>query len=64
MKNSSFSTIFNRITFITRLVMNDDSLTLEDINNRWRDSPLNDGSSINPNRSLEYPHSVVLLIIY
>lgn len=47
MKNSSFSTIFNRITFVTRLVMNDDSLTLEDINNKWRDSPLNDGSSIN-----------------
>lgn len=43
---ASFPTIFNRITFITRLVMNDDSLTQEDIDSRWRDSVLCDGSSI------------------
>lgn len=29
---------------------------------KWRTTA--SGKSINPNRSLEYPHSVVLLIIY
>ena len=43
MKNSSFATMFNRITFIARLVMNDESLTWEDIDYKWRDSPLCDG---------------------
>lgn len=40
---TDFPTIFNRITFITRLVMNDDMLTMEDIARRWQDSLLYDG---------------------
>ena len=47
MKNSSFATMFNRITFIARLVMNDENLTWEDIDYKWRDSPLCDGTSLN-----------------
>ena len=45
MKNS-FSTIFNRITFITRLLMNDDTLTLEDIDRKWQDNSLFDETPI------------------
>lgn len=42
----SFATILNRITFITRLVMNDDNLTQEDIDYKWRDSLLCDGTPL------------------
>lgn len=45
---TSFPTIFNRITFIARLVMNEEAVTLDDIDNRWRDSTLCDGTSISP----------------
>lgn len=47
MKNSSFPMMFNRITFITRLIMNDENLTCEDIDSKWRDSPLCDGTALN-----------------
>ena len=47
MKNSSFATMFNRITFIARLVINDENLTWEDIDYKWRDSPLCDGTTLN-----------------
>lgn len=43
---SSFPTIFNRITFITREVMKNENLTQEDIDSKWRDNTLCDGSSI------------------
>ena len=39
--------MFNRITFIARLVMNDENLTWEDIDYKWRDSPLCDGTTLN-----------------
>ena len=42
----SFPTILNRITFITKLVMEDSSLTVQDIDSRWRDSVISDGSPI------------------
>ena len=42
----SFPTILNRITFITKLIMENDSLTLQDIDSRWKDSVLCDGSDI------------------
>jgi len=44
---TSFSTILNRITFITRLVLKNENLTLQDIDNEWRYCSLCDGSSIN-----------------
>ena len=46
MKNSSFVTIFNRVTFTARAIMRNSNLTVEDIDSLWRDSILCDGSSI------------------
>lgn len=46
MPSSSFATILNRITFITRLIMKDENLTVNDIDSKWRDCLLCDGSSI------------------
>lgn len=59
---ASFPTIFNRITFITRLVMNDENLTMEDIDNKWRDSVLWDGSSID--QKLLYRDRIKILELY
>ena len=44
---ASFSSIFYRISFTTRLVMDNENLTAEEIDYKWRDSFLYDGTNLN-----------------
>lgn len=43
---SSFFMIFNRITFISKLILRNEMLTIEDIDRKWKENPLNEGTSI------------------